>query len=1235
MSGATVTFSTTLGSLSATSVTTNANGIAQVILNGVATLGIASVQVSTGGYSDTVEVAFVEGAPAIISLSANPTSVSAGGTSTIVATVLDSNSLPVNGTGVVFDIPTNLSGGSLSAISGTTSANGQVTITYTAGNTTSVTDQVRVRAQANSALDATTAISIGASSVSITGITVSAGTSSIVANASNSVAITAEVAGAGAGATVTFATTLGTLSSATAVTDASGKAQVTLQGVATVGTATITASVSGFSASTSVNFVAGVPTALTVATLPSTVSPGGKSVITVTATDGTFPVKDQIVQFSLSTNNTGASLDAVSATTDINGQARVNYTAGNMAGVDTVRAVMAVDTSVGNTSTITVSANPVKAVVITLGTVESVADGVTQLTVRARVVDVNDQGVANVSVAFATTAGTLISATALTQSDGYATTTLTAPTKTGTAVITASYQGFFGSESVEFKAGPVSQILQYVTPSTVVTGGEFAIAAAAMDANDNRLSDERLTFLLRKESVPGSGTFDVIVDSMEQVTDATGVVRISFTAAAAYGVSSGDNLQLSTSSVNGTNTTSLILVDNSTVRIGGLTLSTVNTSITADGASRTLLRASVQDTGGAAIEGTPIAFATSLGTLQDSAGAALGATVNTDSSGVAEAYLMSATKPGVAVVTVSSGGVTDAVQVAFVAGSVDGANSAISISPSAIPADGASTAIVTVALADANGNPVANGTSVLLYTTLGAVISDNPAETISGRATFTIQAPASSGVATVSLYDYPDVASATLGFGSVGTGTPANILISSISSNSISVAGVGQVENASITVQVVDNSNTAVPNTAYDNMRVSFLAQPNGGEYLSAGTDTTSGDGKIELMTNDGYATFNLQAGTLPGIVELLVEVLDASGTPLSPAVKALIPQLSIASGPAHTIALTLPHTNAIVNLGAGPDEGLQKTPGFYSRKGGLIVTDRYGNAVADGTRISLGVLDSVISSGTASGATTAASANFVDATASFNTDTVTRNGVTRFIQANDRVVAFSAESQDKNRHVQTAPNTPGTVVVNKAYNNAAAGLDYAIGSSLLGAAIYGIDETRAATEGTVATMNGLAELRLVYPANTNTIFVGCGDASSGFPPGDSRHAPLGSARVITVAAASDDSATMVSEGNLCFSAIAEWTLTAVPTSISSTTDVTLEVVDGGDEIPLPFVTVTPYVNVTKGAVLVTATPCTTPADSGTCVSTITVTGGASGDTADVTYYVGDAPEVTVSVKIP
>jgi hypothetical protein len=136
--GTPVGFGTTLGSLSATTVATNADGQAQVTITSTKT-GTATVTATAGGVSGSATVTFTPGAPAKVAVSAAPSSVPADGTtsSTVTTTVTDVNGNPVPGTPV--DFSTTL--GTLSATTATTDASGVATdtITSSAAGTATVT----------------------------------------------------------------------------------------------------------------------------------------------------------------------------------------------------------------------------------------------------------------------------------------------------------------------------------------------------------------------------------------------------------------------------------------------------------------------------------------------------------------------------------------------------------------------------------------------------------------------------------------------------------------------------------------------------------------------------------------------------------------------------------------------------------------------------------------------------------------------------------------------------------------------------------------------------------------------------------------------------------------------------------------------------------------------------------------------------------------------------------------
>ncbi len=125
--GTVVSFTTDLGSVSPITAVT-VNGIATATLS-AAVLGTATVTATVGSLSSTVQVTFIAGPPAQLSLTATPSVIAANGISqsVVLATVRDAFGYPVPDAQVNF-----LAGiGRFSPASGTTDANGQVTARLT------------------------------------------------------------------------------------------------------------------------------------------------------------------------------------------------------------------------------------------------------------------------------------------------------------------------------------------------------------------------------------------------------------------------------------------------------------------------------------------------------------------------------------------------------------------------------------------------------------------------------------------------------------------------------------------------------------------------------------------------------------------------------------------------------------------------------------------------------------------------------------------------------------------------------------------------------------------------------------------------------------------------------------------------------------------------------------------------------------------------------------------------
>ncbi|MGH8199779.1 MAG: beta strand repeat-containing protein [Steroidobacteraceae bacterium] len=144
-----VTFATTRGTFassgtSTATVNTNSSGTATVTVSST-NAGPATISASGSSVSTQISVDFIATTPASINVQASPTSVATQGPSSITATVRDANNNLVPNQTVDFTL-SDLTGGALSAATAITNAEGQATVVYTAGSTTSATNGVTVTA---------------------------------------------------------------------------------------------------------------------------------------------------------------------------------------------------------------------------------------------------------------------------------------------------------------------------------------------------------------------------------------------------------------------------------------------------------------------------------------------------------------------------------------------------------------------------------------------------------------------------------------------------------------------------------------------------------------------------------------------------------------------------------------------------------------------------------------------------------------------------------------------------------------------------------------------------------------------------------------------------------------------------------------------------------------------------------------------------------------------------------
>lgn len=145
--GQTVTFSTTRGTVSPTSVVTDASGNATTAIQ-ASNAGGALVTATSGSTSGSLAVEFVATTPSAIDVQPSSFSIATTQSSTITAVVRDVLGNLVKNQTVTFSL-NDVSGGTLSRGTAVTDSQGRAQSVYTASSTTSANQGVRITASVN------------------------------------------------------------------------------------------------------------------------------------------------------------------------------------------------------------------------------------------------------------------------------------------------------------------------------------------------------------------------------------------------------------------------------------------------------------------------------------------------------------------------------------------------------------------------------------------------------------------------------------------------------------------------------------------------------------------------------------------------------------------------------------------------------------------------------------------------------------------------------------------------------------------------------------------------------------------------------------------------------------------------------------------------------------------------------------------------------------------------------
>lgn len=294
----------------------------------------------------------------------------------------------------------------------------------------------------------------------------------------------------GAGITVNWNTNIGTLGSATSVTDAQGKAINTLKSNV-VGTATVNANSTSGGNSVSVNFTIAPTVSVSVVSVtatPTAIPADGTTKTTLVAVvhdQNNVPVKSGV---TVTWSTTSGALSTNSSITDNSGNATVTLLS-NVAGTATVTA----NATNGSSNTVvtfnTVAVYHVDS--LTPNPSEALADGIEFVTVTAQILDQSNQPApAGVPITWTTTLGTIVNTNTVTDSAGKTSAQIKS-TLAGNATVTTTNASF--GTSINFKPLPSGFVVNTLvaSPTTIPADNitESIITATIVDKDGNQVPD--------------------------------------------------------------------------------------------------------------------------------------------------------------------------------------------------------------------------------------------------------------------------------------------------------------------------------------------------------------------------------------------------------------------------------------------------------------------------------------------------------------------------------------------------------------------------------------------------------------------------------------------------------------------------------------------------------------------------------------------------------------------------
>ena len=544
---------------------------------------------------------------------------------------------------------------------------------------------------------------------------------SIYANGKNDTTVTVQVwingNEAPDGTEVVFSSTIGTITANAFTVDGIVSAKLVAIASATSVDATVTATVGAETGTKTVKFI-GVTLANMQAT-PAAIFANGTDTSQITLSlqnDSGIAIDGETLYFT----TTKGALNSASAATSSEGVATVTLTAPTSTGTATITATYGTITT---TTTISFEASGSGSITLVASPTSIPADGTSSSVITATIKDSSGAAVPKgTSVTFTTNLGTFSNGfqtyTVITPGEtGVVSVSLIAGTTPGSAKITVSSANISQTVYVGIGGDPVT-ITVAANPTSIPADGSSSsvITATIKDSSGSPVTAGTAITLTTTLGTFQNGTQTITVNTM----DDTGIVSTSLMAATTAGTA-----QVTASASGVTAVVNVVMTGGGGV--GSLTVTANPTSITADGSSSSSITATLKDASGNPVtQGTSVTFTTTLGTFSN--GSTTYTTSTADETGVVVTSLIAGTTAGTAKVTVSSGGVSQPVNVEFKesgagGGSPYGEN--LGLNPTTLNIAGLVSYgledIMTTRISDINANNVPDGTPVNYTTDYGGI----------------------------------------------------------------------------------------------------------------------------------------------------------------------------------------------------------------------------------------------------------------------------------------------------------------------------------------------------------------------------------------------------------------------------------------------------------------------------------------------------------------------------------